>query len=146
MILHFTCAWNNAQKDPLSLPALVKARNVLCHMTFTLSVCLNTYHVEFLKWSNPPSVFDTFHYHFKDIKMKTLSWSANSIRAWSDFTDVQAGLALYWWQWLINHFQWCKHTTNKQTNKQNLSVISQMSLVCRAISTDLMGLRVLSST
>ena len=37
---------------------------------------------------------------FRDIKIKTWSWSANRSydRAWS---DVQAGLAIYWWQRLI---------------------------------------------
>ena len=23
----------------------------------------NPYHVEFLKWNNPPNIFGTFHYH-----------------------------------------------------------------------------------
>ena len=47
-----------------------------------------------------PSIFGTVHYHFRDIKMNTLSWSANSI-VWSDCTDVQAGLALYYWHRLL---------------------------------------------
>ena len=37
---------------------------------------------------------------FRYIKMKTWRWSSNS-RAGPDCTDVQAGLALYWWQRLI---------------------------------------------
>ena len=69
---------------------------------FDLSVCfrmvtLNLYHAEFLKWNNPSSIFGTIHYHFRDIKMKTCSWSANSIEP-GQTTDVHSGLALYWWQ------------------------------------------------
>ena len=40
---------------------------------------VNPYHAEFLKWNNPPYIFVTVHYHFRDIKMKTWNWSANSI-------------------------------------------------------------------
>ena len=32
---------------------------------------------EFLKWNNPPSIFGTVHYFFRDIKIR--SWSASSI-------------------------------------------------------------------
>ena len=39
----------------------------------------NPYHAEFHKWNNPPSIFGIVHYHFRDIKMKTESWSPNSI-------------------------------------------------------------------
>ena len=42
-------------------------------------IFINPYHAEFLKWNNPTSIFGTLHYHFRDIKMKTQSWSANSI-------------------------------------------------------------------
>ena len=34
---------------------------------------------EFLKRNNPPSIFGTVHYHLRNIKMKTSSWSANGI-------------------------------------------------------------------
>ena len=37
-------------------------------------------HSKFLKWNNPPSIFETVHYHIgilEDIKMKNLSLSAN---------------------------------------------------------------------
>ena len=27
-------------------------------------VKVNPYHAEFLKWNNPPSIYETFHYHF----------------------------------------------------------------------------------
>ena len=39
----------------------------------------NPYYAKFLKWNNPPYSFGTVHHHFRDIKMKTLSWSSNSI-------------------------------------------------------------------
>ena len=49
---------------------------------------------------------------FRDIKMGTWSWSANSIEhAWSDCTDVQAGMALYWRQRLIT-FGSCRIRVN----------------------------------
>ena len=52
----------------------------------------NLYHADCLKWNNPPSIFDTVHYQ------KLVS---HQYIAWSDCADVQAGLALYWWQMLI---------------------------------------------
>ena len=48
-------------------------------IVFSDHLWLNPYHAEFLKCNNPYSIFGTFHYHFRDIKMKTWSWSANSI-------------------------------------------------------------------
>ena len=48
---------------------------ILIIITFKLTdsgiPLLNPYHAEFLKWNNPPSIFGTVHYHFRDIKMKT---------------------------------------------------------------------------
>ena len=44
-----------------------------------LSSKINTYHAEFLKWDNPSYIFGTVLYHFRDINMKTCSWSTNSI-------------------------------------------------------------------
>ena len=26
---------------------------------------------EFHKWNNPPSIFETYHYHLRDIEMRT---------------------------------------------------------------------------
>ena len=34
---------------------------------------------EFLKWTNPTSIIGTVYWHFRNIKMKTWSWSAYSI-------------------------------------------------------------------
>ena len=42
---------------------------------------LNPYHAKFLKYSKAPSIYGTIHYHFKNIKMKTWCWSANSIES-----------------------------------------------------------------
>ena len=32
-----------------------------------------------LKWNNPPSIFATVHFHFRDIKVRICSRSVNSI-------------------------------------------------------------------
>ena len=40
---------------------------------------INSYHAEFLKWNNSPSVLQPSIIIFRDIKLKTWSWSANSI-------------------------------------------------------------------
>ena len=54
---------------------------------------------EFLKWNNTPSSFGTIHFHFSDIQMRTKLVSQQyTCIAWADWADVQAGLALYWWQ------------------------------------------------
>ena len=54
--------------------------NKVIQITMTAVLTMfNPYHAEFLKWNDPPSIFGTIHYHFRDIKMKTKSWSANSI-------------------------------------------------------------------
>ena len=63
---------------------------------------------EFLKWNNPPSIFGTVHYHFRDIKMKTWSWSANSLEP--DQTAQKCRLAWLYTGgkafWLSNPQQW----------------------------------------
>ena len=63
--------------------------------SYVISDTANPYHGEFLKWNNPPYIFGTVHYHFRDIKTRTLLVSQ------SDYTNMLAGLALYWWQRLI---------------------------------------------
>ena len=35
------------------------------------SEAFNPYHAKFLKCNNPPYIFSTFHYYFRDIKIKT---------------------------------------------------------------------------
>ena len=59
---------------------------------------LYPYPAEFLKWSSPPSSFGTVQYHFQRCQDENLQLVSQQYRAWSDCTDVQAGLALYWWQ------------------------------------------------
>ena len=59
---------------------------------------VDTYHAEFLKWNNPSDIFGTVHYHFQGYEDENLKLVSQQYRAWSDWTDVQAGLALYWWQ------------------------------------------------
>ena len=67
------------------------------------SLCrFNLWPVKFLKWNNPSSIFGTVHFHFRDIKIRTWSWVSQQYRAWSDCMNVQACLALYWWQRLIS--------------------------------------------
>ena len=67
-----------------------------------LKLLINPYHAKFHKWKNPPSIFGTIHYHFKGYQDEKLKLVSQQYRAWSDYTDVQAGLALYWWQRLFN--------------------------------------------
>jgi hypothetical protein len=40
-----------------------------------------------------------------NVKMKILKLVRQQYRAWSNYTDVLPGLALYWWQRLITGFQ-----------------------------------------
>ena len=49
-------------------------------------MCFNPYHAKFLKWNNPPSIFGTLHYHYRDENLVSQQY-----RAWSDCTEVQAG-------------------------------------------------------
>ena len=72
------------------------------HLTLNL---LNFTIIYLLKWNNQPSIFGTLHYHFFGVReLKNLKLVSQQYRAWSDFTDVQAGLALYRWQRLICDF------------------------------------------
>ena len=54
---------------------------------------------EFLKQINPSFIFGTLHNHFLGYQDEKLV--SHQYRAWSDCMDVQAGLALCWWQRLI---------------------------------------------
>ena len=53
---------------------------------------------EFLKWSNPPSIFGTVHYHFRDIEMRTWSWSD---------TIIEPGQTARMWQRLVTFVSSC---------------------------------------
>ena len=59
---------------------------------------VNPYSAKFLKWNNPPYIFGTFYCHFLGENLKLVS---QQYRAWSDCTNMQAGLVLFWWQRLI---------------------------------------------
>ena len=51
---------------------------------------------------NPtPSIFGKVHYHCKEYLDENMKMLSQQYGAWSDSTDVQSGLALYWWQRLI---------------------------------------------
>ena len=41
------------------------------------------------------------HYHLKGYQAGNLNLVSQQYTAWPDCTDVQAGLAIYWWQRLI---------------------------------------------
>ena len=45
--------------------------------------------------------FGTVYYHFQGHQDENLKMVSQQYRAWLDCTDVQAGLALYWWESLI---------------------------------------------
>ena len=57
---------------------------------------VNPYHAEFLKLNNPPSIYGTIH--FKGYQDENLKLVSQEYRA---SMDVQAGLALYWWERLV---------------------------------------------
>ena len=42
---------------------------------------VNPYHAEFLKWNNPPSIFDTIHYHLKGYQDENLKLVSQQYRA-----------------------------------------------------------------
>ena len=56
---------------------------------------INPYHAEFRKWNNPFYIFGTVHYHFLGYQDENVKLISQQYRAWSDCTDVHAGLALY---------------------------------------------------
>ena len=58
-------------------------------------------YLNLLKWNNPSYIFGTVHYHFQGYQDGNLKLVSQQYRTWSDCTDVQAGLALYWWQRLL---------------------------------------------
>ena len=62
---------------------------------------INPYPAEILKWNNSSYFFGTVHYHIKGYQDENLKLVSQQYRASSDCTDVQAGLALFWWQSLI---------------------------------------------
>ena len=64
--------------------------------SFILVYVINPEPAEFLSWNNPSSILELSIIIFRDIKMRIWNLPASSIEP-----DVQAGLALYWWQWLI---------------------------------------------
>ena len=49
--------------------AKVRVHKVICSFfIFTIlwkTSSINPYHAEFFKWNNPPSIYGTFHFHFK---------------------------------------------------------------------------------
>ena len=65
---------------------------------FCTSLTLNL--LNFFKRTINLSVLDLSITIYGDIKM-SLILASQQYRAWSDCTDVQTGLALYWWQSLI---------------------------------------------
>ena len=67
---------------------------------------VNPYHAEFLEWNNQPYIFGTFRFHFWECQNGRLKLVSQQCRAWADFTDVQAGLALCCWQGLIAFGNW----------------------------------------
>ena len=71
--------------------------NVLCFL-YCIFLC-RLY--GFLKRNNPPSIFATLQYHIQGYQDVHLKLDRQQYKAWSDCMDVQAGMALYWWQMLI---------------------------------------------
>ena len=59
---------------------------------------------------------------FRDIKMRVLPLVSQQYRAWLDCTDVQAGLALCWWQRLIL-FGSSRITVNKKGLSRHIIII-----------------------
>ena len=55
----------------------------------------------FIKWTCPTYVFGTIHYQFWGYQDENFKIGSQQYRDWSDCTDVEAGLALYWWQKLM---------------------------------------------
>ena len=62
---------------------------------------LNPYHAEFHKWNNLSCIFWHSPLSFWGYQDENFQLVSQQYRAWSDCTDVQSGLALYWWQRLI---------------------------------------------
>ena len=65
--------------------------NPIYMLTINLLIFFN------FKWSN----FGTVHHHFKGYQDENLKLDIEQYRAWLDCTDVQVGLAIYWWQRLV---------------------------------------------
>ena len=64
---------------------------------------INPYPAEFLKWTYLPSIFGAVHYQFWENQDKNLKVRpANSVEPSQTAQNAQAGLAVHWWQTLIN--------------------------------------------
>ena len=59
---------------------------------------------------------------FGDIRMRAWKSVNQQYRAWSDFTDVQASLALYWWQ-MANHFWFQQQIRVKGYSTDDIHVV-----------------------
>ena len=59
-----------------------------------VSELFNSYPAEFLKWNSLSSIFGTVHYHFYVYQDENFMLVSQQYTAWSDCTNVQAGLAL----------------------------------------------------
>ena len=62
---------------------------------FSETESVNPYPAAFHKWNNPPSFFGIVHYRFQGYQNENMMLVSQEYRAWSDCTDVQAGLAIY---------------------------------------------------
>ena len=60
---------------------------------------VSPYHAEFLKWNNPPSIFDTLHYYFMGYQDENLNYVIQQYIIWSDWHG-SAGWpgSIYWCQ------------------------------------------------
>ena len=80
---------------------------LLSELSFTISqitilkIAVLTLHLLFFNELVHLPLFRTVHYHFWGYQVENLKMVSQQYRAWTDCTNVPAGLALYWWQRLI---------------------------------------------
>ena len=97
---YFTCYWQIY---------LICEIGYVSRRWFNFMICVTRFSImwrswlpaEFLKWNNPSFIFRTVHYHFEGCQNENLKMVRSQYIAWSDCMNVQADLALYWWQRLI---------------------------------------------
>ena len=88
------------------------------------------YPIKFPKWTCPPKIFGAAHYQFVEIKL-----ASQKCRAWSDCTDVQAGLALHWWQRLITcHSSRIRVKKGKSYKEEKVYISKYLSIFIASLS------------
>ena len=95
LILYMNCLFT------FCILSLLQSQTLYCLEKIHLSCKLTLNLLNFLNGIINIPVLELPIIIFRNIKMRTWKLFSNQYRAWSGCTDVHAGPALYWWQWLF---------------------------------------------